>query len=339
MNQEQIPINDDNESTKILVTGAAGLLGSELVKQLLDKGYKVVAIYNKTPITFSHANLTIRQCDILDPTALEEIMEGISQVYHCAALVSFNPKEKNLLFKINIEGTENVVNTCLNANVQKLVHASSVASLGRVSRGEFITERSNWNEETNNSVYAKSKYLGEMEVWRGIGEGLQAVIVNPSIILGGYNWHNGSSALFKSVYEGFKWYTEGINGFVDVRDVATAMIMLMNSKISGERFILNSENLSYKELFSLMAKGFGKNPPPKQVTPFLAEIVWRLEEIKAMFTGKRRLVTKETANTAQASVRYNNDKVSDALPGFQFTTVANSIAFTCATLKEKYHLQ
>ncbi len=323
---------------KILVTGAAGLLGAELVKQLLEKGYKVIAIYNSTPIKLSHENLKIQQCDILDMSALEEIMEGVSHVYHCAAVVSFEPKDKAHLFKINIEGTENIVNACINANVQKLVHVSSVAAIGRIRNGETVNEKMTWTEETSNSIYAKSKYLGELEVWRGIGEGLQAAIVNPSIIIGGDNWNDGSSALFKSVYNGFKWYTEGVSGFVDVRDVASAMIMLMNSKISGERFILNSENLSYKEIFSLMAKGFGKNPPPNKVTPFLAEVVWRLEAIKSLFTGKKKLLTKETARTAQASVKYDNNKFLNAFSPFYFTPIAKSIAFTCATLKEKYHL-
>ncbi len=323
---------------KILVTGAAGLLGSELVKQLLEKGYTVIAIYNSTPIKLSHENLDIQQCDILDMSALEEIMEGISHVYHCAAVVSFEPKDKAHLFKINIEGTENIVNACINANVQKLVHVSSVAAIGRIRNGETVDEKMTWTEETSNSIYAKSKYLGELEVWRGIGEGLKAAIVNPSIILGGDNWNDGSSALFKSVYNGFKWYTEGVSGFVDVRDVARGMIMLMNSKISGERFILSSENLSYKEIFSLMAKGFGKNPPPNKVTPFLAEVVWRLEAIKSLFTGKKKLLTKETARTAQASVRYDNNKFLNAFSPFYFTPIAKSIAFTCATLKEKYHL-
>ena len=323
---------------KILVTGAAGLLGTELVKQLLEKAYKVIAIYNSTPINLSHQNLKIEQCDILDMSALEEIMQGVSHVYHCAAVVSFEPKDKAHLFKINIEGTENIVNACINADVQKLVHVSSVAAIGRIRNGETLNEKMTWTEETSNSIYAKSKYLGEMEVWRGIGEGLNAAIVNPSIILGGDNWNDGSSALFKSVYNGFKWYTEGVSGFVDVRDVASAMIMLMNSKISGERFILNSENLSYKEIFSLMAKGFGKNPPPNKVTPFLAGLVWRLEAIKTLFTGKKKLLTKETARTAQASVKYDNNKFLNAFSSFYFTPIAESIAFTCATLKEKYHL-
>ena len=178
----------------ILVTGAAGLVGKELTKQLLGKGYKVTAIYNSIPVNISHPNLIIKQCDILDTSSLEEIMQNITHVYHCAAIVSFNPNDITMLFKINVEGTENVVNACISANVQKLIHVSSVSALGRIGNGETVTEQMNWTEETRNSIYGKSKYLGELEVWRGIGEGLQAAIVNPSIILGGEDWDNGSTA-------------------------------------------------------------------------------------------------------------------------------------------------
>ncbi|KAA9039567.1 NAD-dependent epimerase/dehydratase family protein [Ginsengibacter hankyongi] len=330
----------ENLSTtkNILVTGAAGLVGNELTKQLLDKGYSVTAIYNSTPVNISHPNLIIKQCDILDTSSLEEVMEDATHVYHCAAIVSFETKDKNKLFKINVEGTANVVNACISANVQKLIHVSSVSALGRIRNGEIVTEQMNWTEETSNSVYGKSKYLGELEVWRGIGEGLQAAIVNPTIILGGDNWDNGSSALFKSTYNEFKYYTEGTTGFVDVRDVANAMVLLMNSKISGERFILSAENLSYKEIFFLMAKYFGKKPPKKNVTPLLAEIVWRLEAMKSAVTGKKHLVTKETARTAQSTVKYDNTKILKALPAFQFIPVADTINRTCNNLKEIYHL-
>ncbi|MDQ2863477.1 MAG: NAD-dependent epimerase/dehydratase family protein [Bacteroidota bacterium] len=326
------------EEDKVLVTGAAGLLGNEVINQLLDKGYPVTAIYHAAPIKISHPNLKIQQCDILDVSSLEDVMQGITQVYHCAALVSFEPKEKHQLFKINIEGTENIVNACIAADVKKLVHVSSVSALGRIRNGETLTEEMHWTEETSNSIYAKSKYLGELEVWRGIGEGLQVAIVNPSIILGGDNWNDGSSALFKSVHDGFKWYTEGISGFVDVRDVARAMILLMNSEISGQRFILSAENLSYKKIFTLMANGFNKKPPPWKVTPSLAEIVWRLEAIKGMITGKKRLLTKETARTAQARVYYDHSKILNALPQFHFTSIADTIEYTCKSLKKKYNL-
>jgi nucleoside-diphosphate-sugar epimerase len=323
---------------KILVTGGSGLVGNELIKQLLATGENVKAIYHSTPLSFSHPNLEIVQCDILDVVSLNETLEGITQVYHCAAIVSYDPKDKRKLLKINIEGTANVVNASIDAGVKKLVHVSSVAALGRIREGKTITEKMNWTEETNNSIYGKSKYFSEMEVWRGIGEGLEAVIVNPTLILGGKNWESGSSAIFKNAYNEFKWYTDGVAGFVDVRDVARAMILLMNSEITAERFILNAENLSYKEIFSSIAKCFGKRPPYKKVTPFLAELIWRAEEIKSRFTGTKHLLTKETVRTAQAKVYFDNSKILKTLPGFQFAKIKDTIEFTCASLKEKHSL-
>lgn len=329
---------DNTNQKKILVTGAAGLVGAEVVKQLLAAGEKIKAIYHSIPLSFSHPGLEIAQCDILDVVALEEVMQGITHVYHCAAIVSFNPKEKRQLLKINIEGTANVVNACIDAEVKKLVHVSSVSALGRMRKGETVTEEMGWTEETSNSIYGKSKYLGELEVWRGIGEGLQAVIVNPTLILGGDDWEKGSSAIFKSAYNEFKWYTDGVSGFVDVRDVARAMILLMNSKITSQHFILNGENLSYREIFSFIATCFGKKPPRKKVTSFLAEMIWRIEALKSIFTGKKHLLTKESARTAQAKVYFDNSKILKALPQFQFTKMKETIAYTCAALKEKYHL-
>jgi nucleoside-diphosphate-sugar epimerase len=322
----------------ILVTGAAGLVGNELTKQLLSWGYTVTAVYHSSPLHISHPNLIVKHCDILDVSCLEEIMQNVTHVFHCAAIISFQPKDRSNLFKINVEGTQNVVNACMGANVQKLIHVSSVSALGRIRNGEIVTEQMSWTEETSNSVYGKSKYLGELEVWRGVGEGLAAVIVNPSTILGGDNWDTGSSEIFKTVYNEFKYYTEGINGFVDVRDVARAMILLMNSKISGERFILSAENLSYKEIFFSIARCFKKRPPRKNVSPLLGEFVWRLETIKSAITGKRHLVTKETARTSQSKVQFDNSKILNAFPEFHFTPVVEAINDTCKTLKEKYHL-
>ena len=240
----------------ILVTGGAGLLGSELIRQLLSQGKKVRAIYNKTPLPNFHSELLEQfQCNILDVVGLEDVMQGIEQVYHCAAIVSFAPSRKRELFSINIEGTANVVNAALQAGIQKMVHVSSVAALGRIREGEPINETMNWTEETSNSIYGQSKYLGELEVWRGIGEGLNAVIVNPVIILGCADWKSGSSQIFKSVYDEFPWYTEGVSGFVDAGDVAKAMIALMQSDISNERFIISAENSSYRQVFNWIADG------------------------------------------------------------------------------------
>lgn len=320
----------------VLVTGGAGLVGTELITQLLTQGKQVRAIYNKTPLAeFESDNFQQMQCNILDVLGLEEVMNGVEELYHCAAIVTFNPKRRNKMFKINIEGTANVVNAALDAGVRKMVHVSSVAALGRIRETELINETMNWSEETSNSRYGQSKFLAEMEVWRGIGEGLNAVIVNPTIIIGPGNWNNGSSAIFKNVYNEFPWYSEGSGGFVDVRDVAKAMIQLMESGITAERFILSADNRTYRDIFDLIAKGFNKKPPHKKVTPFLAKIVWRWEAIKSRVTGNDPLLTKETAATAQAKVNFDNSKLKKFLPDFSYRTIEESIAYTCTRLQQK----
>jgi len=335
---QENPYPQHTNSPKILVTGGSGLVGKELIMQLLAEGENLRAIYHATPISISHPKLELVQGDILDVVKLEENMQGISHVYHCAANVSYDPKDKMRVLKMNIEGTANIVNACIDADVKKLVHVSSVAALGRIRKGEVVTEEMNWSEETNNSNYGKSKYLGELEVWRGIGEGLQAVIVNPSLILGGDDWDNGSSVIFKNAYNEFKWYTDGVSGVVDVRDVARAMILLMNSEISGQRFILSGENLPFREIFTRIAECFHKKPPYKKVTPLLAGLIWRAEALRTKFTGKKHMLTKETVRTAQVKVYFDNSKILKALPRFQFTKIEDTIEHTCSTLKEKYSL-
>lgn len=321
----------------ILITGSTGLVGSHLIQALIAKNEPVKALYRGS-IPFEHSLVQWVRADILDIVSLEEAMEGIEQVYHCAAIVSFDPRQKKALHKINIEGTANIVNACLNTHVKKLLFVSSVAALGRIREDKPINETMNWSEETSNSEYGKSKFLAEMEVWRGIGEGLNAVIVNPTIILGSGNWNKGSSSVFKSAYNEFPWYTEGTTGFVDVIDVVKAMIELMNSPINAERFILSAETSTYRNLFNLIAKAFGKKPPTKSVTPLIAALVWRLEAFKALFTGKQPLLTKETAKTAQAKVSFDNCKLLKYLPDFKYTPLADSIERICGELKQLHKL-
>ncbi len=320
----------------ILVTGGAGLLGAALITELLADGKKVRAIYNKTPLpNFNSNNLEQLQCNILDVVGLEEAMAGIDQIYHCAAIVTFNPKRKMEMFKINIEGTANVVNIALEAGVKKMLHVSSVAALGTIREDELINETMNWTEETSNSNYGQSKYLAELEVWRGIGEGLNAVMVNPVVILGAGDWNSGSSKLFQTAYNEFPWYAEGTTGFVDVRDVVKIMMQLMESDITAQRFIVSAENRSYRDVFSLMAKAFNKKPPHKIVTPLIAKIVWRLEALKSLFTKQDPLVTKETAKTALAKVNFDNSKLKKYLPQFNYRKIEETIAETCAAFQHK----
>ncbi|MDD2792154.1 MAG: NAD-dependent epimerase/dehydratase family protein [Sediminibacterium sp.] len=315
----------------ILVTGGTGLVGSHLIQQLVQEGKSVRALYRSSvPQTLAGLKgIEWVKGDILDTSTLWEAMEAVEQVYHCAAIVSFHPAQKKLLNKTNIEGTANVVNACISQGVKKLLFVSSVAALGRIREDQPIDETMNWSPETSNSEYGKTKFMAELEVWRGMGEGLNIAIVNPVIILGPGNWDGGSSGIFKSVYNEFPWYTEGISGFVDVRDLVRAMITIMHSQVSGERFIISGENRSYREIFTLIAKEFDKNPPFKKVTPLMAEIVWRLEALKAKFSGKNPLLTKETARTAQAKVNFNNTRFLKKFPEFSYTPMEESIGRIC----------
>lgn len=323
----------------IFVTGATGLVGTHLIQSLLAKGKIVRALYRQAIPVFAGAD----QCDwvkgdILDPIGLTDALAGVDYVYHCAAIVSFAPGAAAKMLQSNVDGTANVVNACLVQKIKKLIFVSSVAALGRIRETEAINETMNWSPETSNSVYGQSKYLAELEVWRAMEEGLPMAIVNPVIILGAGDWNNGSSGIFKSAYNEFPWYTKGMSGFVDVLDVVEAMQLLMESNITGQRFVLSAENLPYQTIFNQIANAFNKRPPYKKVTPFLAGIVWRLEAVKGFITGKAPLLTKETAATAQAIVRFNNEKFLKAFPGFQYRPIENTIVRVANELKQIHKL-
>src|SRR5579872_4967158 len=256
----------------ILVTGGTGFLGAYIIRELIQRGYSVRALHRQGVMPF-FLPAAIREqvewvrCDIRDPLGLEDAMAGVDGVVHAAAKVSFSPRERRELWSINIEGTANVVNTALDLKVRRFLFVSSVAAIGRTGGNEEVTEDRSWEHNRYNTNYAISKFRGEMEVWRGIGEGLPAVVVNPSTILGYGDWNNSSCAIFRSVYNEFPWYTEGINGFVDVLDTARAIVRLLGTDIHGERYILNGENWSWRHLFETMAKEFGKKPPTREATP------------------------------------------------------------------------
>ncbi len=312
----------------ILVTGGTGFLGSYLLRALVGAGKPVRALYrSRIPEQVSDIRDKVEwvQGDVLDTGVLEDAMEGVTAIYHCAAVVSFQPDKRDEMLRINIEGTANVVNLAIDAGVRKIVHVSSVAALGRAKEQTAITEESQWEESRNNSNYAVSKHLSEMEIWRGIAEGLNAVIVNPSIILGSGFWHDGTGLMLKNAWKEFPYYTDGVNGFVDVRDVAEVMIKLMDSPITGERFILNGDNWPYRQLFTRMAGALGKKPPHIAAKPWMAALVWRVEKLRGLLTGKRPLITRETARTAQLKVYYSNEKIMQALPGFRFRPLEETV--------------
>jgi dihydroflavonol-4-reductase len=332
-----INIKSQIKYSMVLVTGGTGFLGSYIIKQLMEKGYAVRAIRrsSKTPswipsTVFSKVEWV--EGDVLDVVSLEDAMEGVDTVIHSAAVVSFVKKDRKAMYQTNVDGTANMVNIALEKNIKRFVHISSVAALGRSAGGGHVNEEKKWEESKVNTHYAKSKYKAEVEVWRGVSEGLNAVILNPSTILGYGDWNSSSCAIFKNIYEGFKWYTTGINGFVDVEDVARAAVLLMESTISEQRFIINGDNWTFKKLQDTIADGFNKKRPSKEATASLMNVAWRIEYIKSIFTGKRPLLTKESARVAISQTYFENAKILNALPGFSFTPLEETIKKAC----EKY---
>jgi dihydroflavonol-4-reductase len=322
-------MNNFNAKGIVLVTGGTGFLGAYIIRELVESEFAVRAIHRGGPMPFFLPD-AIREkvewvrCDIRDPLGLEDAMAGVDAVIHAAAKVSFLKKERREMYSVNIDGTAHVVNAALTRQVPRFVHVSSVSALGRTNGGE-VSEEKSWEDSKYNTNYAISKFYGEMEVWRGIGEGLQGVIVNPSTILGYGDWNHSSCALFRNAWREFPWYTEGINGFVDVTDTAKAIVRLLATDISGQRFILNGDNWSFRQLFTTIAREFGKKPPSREATPFLAGIAWRVEKIN----GKPSLLTRESARVATSSTFFDNSKILRQLPDFRFTPLEETIRAAC----------
>ncbi|MCF8368996.1 MAG: NAD-dependent epimerase/dehydratase family protein [Bacteroidales bacterium] len=327
----------------ILVTGGTGFIGAHLLHVLLDRGNTIRAIHRKKSSFhiiervfsfYKRKPSDIKKkiewigADITDIYSLEACFNGVSQVYHAAAIVSFQPADREKMMRVNIHGTANMVNMALEKQINKFCHVSSIAAIGRGENDKVIDENVVWKASKNNSNYAISKYGAEQEVWRGIAEGLSAIIVNPGIVLGPGEINSGSTKLIKTVENGLKFYTPGINGVVDVRDVVEIMVKLMQSEIGGERFVLTSENINYQTLFSYIAAQLHKPAPPYKATKWMGELAWRAEYLKSLLTGNKPLITKETARTAGNEYRYSANKVIDALD-FEFRTVQQTITDSC----------
>lgn len=316
----------------ILVTGGTGLVGGHLLLRLTDGNMPVRALYrdkkniDKTQLLFVHFNkqqsfhnIEWVQGDINDIPSLEEAFAGVTQVYHCAAYISFDPSDENILRKVNIEGTANMVNLSLAHGVQKFCHVSSIAALGDpVISGGVITEETEWNPEVYHSDYQITKYGAEMEVWRGWQEGLQVVIVNPGMIFGPGYWKQGTGAVFKAVKRGQYFYTLGNCGILAVEDVVNCMLLLMQSNISGERYTLVAENINFKDMLDAVAKGMGLRGPFIQATKLLTAVAWRLDWLLSKITMKKRALTKHMAKSSHSTEPYDNAKIKQAL-GYGFT--------------------
>ncbi|MBA2744855.1 MAG: NAD-dependent epimerase/dehydratase family protein [Flavisolibacter sp.] len=321
----------------VFVTGGTGFLGAYIIQNLVEKNYQVRAIRRKRMLPFFIPQETLSKVewvegDVLDVVALDEGFKNIDVIIHAAAIVSFSRHNRQEMYKVNVEGTENVVNLALENNVQRILHVSSVAALGRTTQAALVNEEKKWEENPNNTHYAISKHHAEMHIWRGFAEGLSGVIINPSTILGFGDWHQSSCAIFRNAWREFPWYTKGINGFVGVEDVAEAAVQLMESDLDQQRFIVNAENWRFQQLFDGMAQGFEKKKPYREATAFLAGIAWRMEAVKTMITGKKPLLTRETARVAHSNTSFDHSALLKILPGFAFQPLEEVIKKSC----EKY---
>ena len=332
------------------VTGGTGFVGAYLLRVLLnDPRYTTIrAIRRKTSSMALVADFADRiewhEGDILDSFSLEDAMQGSTQgemqsemhVYHAAASISFEDSDREKMFKVNIEGTANVVNTALHCGVKRFGYVSSIAALGRNKDKIVLDEGNKWQNDPLNSNYAISKFYGEQEVWRGAAEGLSVVIINPSIIMGSGDWRSGSASLFGQIGKGLRFYPLGKTGFVDVRDVAKALHLLVNTpEIEGERYILNSENWTYREFLDTVAIALNKPKPNIPVTPFLREVSWRLYWLISKITRKKSIITRETLLSSSFVFEYLNTKFKTQFPEFQFITIEKTVHDTAVVYQSE----
>lgn len=311
----------------VLVTGGTGLVGAHLLLHLIENGESVRAIYRnldaiqKSKDLFSlykkealFEKIDWIQADIIDVPSLEIAFENIEYVYHCAALISFNPKDEDVLRKTNIEGTANIVNFCIANDVKKLCYLSSISALGDLKENEkIITEEAEWNPEKPHSDYAISKYGAEMEIWRGQQEGLQTVIVNPGVILGPGFWEQGSGLLFKKVANGLSFYTKGKTGFVAVPDVVRMTVELMKNGYSNDRFTLVAENITFQDLLNCIADSLKAKRPSIHASPFMVTLAYKIDWFLSNVLGQKRKLDRATARASYTENRYSNEKIKSTL--------------------------
>ncbi|WBX73848.1 SDR family oxidoreductase [Tenacibaculum pacificus] len=331
----------------ILVTGGTGLVGAHLLYHLTQKNDEITAIY-RTDEKRTHlkkifsfytddveqlfSKIIWIQADITDIPSLENVFKNITEVYHCAALVSFNPKDYDKMRQVNIDGTANIVNFSIENNIKKLCFVSSIAAVGDAINGKIIDEENEWSDNDVHSGYSITKYGAEMEVWRASQEGLEVVIVNPGVILGSGFWQEGSGKLFTQIKNGFKFYTEGITGFVDVQDVVKAMVLLMNSNVKNERFILVSENKSFKDILFAIADGLQKKRPSIKVQKVITAIAWRISWLISKVTKKEPLLTKNSARSSHNISYYSSKKITEEL-NFKFELINKTITRICQEIQ------
>lgn len=323
----------------IFVTGGTGLLGRQILSDLLvESSEEICALKRKTskiPTNLASSKINWIDGDLLDFDVINEAVRNANKIYHCAAMVSYNPRKKTEMIRTNSKSTKLLVDLSLKHNIEKFCFISSIATLGESIGDSLITENIPFDTNAENSAYSLSKYYSELEVWRGIEEGLNAIILNPSIIIGSGDWTKSSSNMFLTVWNELKIYTEGVCGFVYSKDVSKAAINLMNSDVKNENFIVSAENKTFKEIFDAIAANLGKKKPKWKPSKSLAIIFAQFENIKSFLFNTNPLITKETAETAYKRNLYSSGKLINTI-NFQFTPINKAIEQTAKIFVDDY---
>lgn len=328
----------------IFVTGGTGLIGSFVLQELRARGLAVRALYRgQTPPAAAPAGIDWVQGDLLDSVLLETALTpDVTHVLHCAGLVSYAPQDEDALLQVNVEGTATIVDACLLRPGIRLGYVSSVAALGQLPATDeapspgprLLDETATWDLGASHPAYATSKYLAELEVWRGVAEGLSAVIVNPSIVLGPGDWHRSSTRLVRYAYDEHYFYTRGLLNFVDVRDVVAHLLRLTLDlpELAPARYILNGGLCPLGDFLSQLATALGKRPPTVAVPDWAAEVIWRLEHGRSLLTGARPLITRDTARAGRQPVRYDARR-AERTTGLAFRPLSETIAWLAQATK------
>lgn len=318
-----------DKKERILITGATGLIGSHIARRLWAEGYhNLYATKRSTSNFYLLPDIADKinwvEADVTDLVSLESCFQDISVVVHTAAVVSYDPKKKDLMNEINVEGTANMVNLALHYGVKKFVHISSVAALGKPQNTHIRDENTEWDHSVDTTDYAISKYKSEKEAWRGYAEGLDMIILNPSFVIGASYWTESSSRIWSQMAKGIPYYPMGTNGYVDVRDISKATLIAINSDINGERFVLSAETVPYKTAFEWIAKAINAKVPSRALTPLVRNMAWRLDWLKSKITGSSQLLTAASAESTAHETHYDNSKSKEIL-GIQYRSLHQSI--------------
>ncbi len=317
--------------SKVLVTGASGFLGRYLIEELLAMTeHEIIGVYHSNlPERQSNHRLTYVKCNLYDTYSIADLISEVSLVIHAAAIVSFDQRQEAEMYRFNVESTNNIVNACLEHNIDKLVHISSISALGRHD-GHTIDATHLSGPDITYSPYGKSKKYSELEVWRGIQEGLTASIINPSLIMGSGDWSKGSPKMIQTVAKGMKYYPTGTTGFVYAKDVARLARLVLSPGICDHQGILcSAENNSYLEIMTLVARSLGVTPPTRPIQDWQIKVIGIINSISHLLRlTSKQIITKESLNTASQSLSYDGTNALQ-VEGFEYTPMTQAIDEIC----------